>query len=746
MRRFQPLSLLAVLLLLGSCIFLPSILAETPDILVEATMMVTVDSGSQLTVQAQMLVKKITVFDTTYDQYQIQTSAASDPIVLGAIMSRLHEAVKSQLTATYPQADVVAVTKKPSYQNPYFLDTFRVMLTPAFFALDSSMNLTNLLNGVLDMGAKLAYSYPLTTDAGWNTTYQYLLPATYALDAANTPDVTADNKQITWVLRNGDGAMPTKTAELSFHKRTPTTQPSAEDISLSFEMDTRSVSNVSLMTSIVMNAVNVQEYATFPSFISGLTVVPADGVRLLIQNGLFTWNQMYQKTINPIELRTKQILENSSFNQSVVFSFSWDPQTSTNCSTPYNITHMDTTPPVIATLQDFPVALRLCGISARAFFGLINAGSQAAVTATNMNFGDRLDQIGYPYTVFLQLPANITLAGSNRYRWNATIPFAGTFHSDVQPSPPYTDQKSETYIEIDLAKLDLNFLGLFTGKTELTATAQMREDDSMYVIQWPNEAVLPKPMNLTYLNADGFRLCVDESVFNDAVVTTFLSDKKTLFENHLSSLLQGFIVKGISDRKTFTNSLSWNGDISAMDDVIPVVTSVYASESYPVKLNLSLTPLQVGIGNQVFTVQGISNQTVTYRIIFPKGISVFPQDTQGKSLVHGNTSDGREYVELLFDPSESNVSTILTCALVPSPFFIIAIFLPCLFVFLLIIILIVAIYLVRKKRREQGGGSRGGGRKKKLLHEEEEEEPPEGFAGQDYYVPPPPSHKSKKNK
>lgn len=722
-----------VALILLSLIFVFQVdAAATSDSQVEATFTCTFYSGSQLAVHAQMLVNRIdNVYDKSYDRQTIESISNSDPEVMGVIKQRLRDSVKEQLEAAFADAEVQALDR-PVYTNPYFTDEFRVNLTTRFFAYTKPMNLTNFMSGVLDMGAVVSYHFNLTAHSGWNTTYMYVLPASLTLDFANTPMVNSENSQVEWDVRNGNGdAMPVA-ATLSMRAKNPTTPArDTEDISLELALDTRTVHEISLAEIVSARYINVRDYVTLPSFVTGLSILPADGIRLLIDNGLLTWNDLFTHTIQPIEQATTPILENSSFNQTLAFAFSWNTSSTTNCSTPYNITNMDSMPAVQAAFTDPNVQLRICGMPARAFFGLINAGANADISSSDVNFGQDLDAIRWPCTFLLRFPANITLDGKNTYTWNRTFPLAGAFSSDVQPNPPYTSEQVGILIEIDIAKMDLNIGSIFAGKTELTASTKLKEDDSLSVIRWPIKFFLSPKINLTYLNADAFRLCTEEQVFNGTQLNLFLSERKDLFQQRASGIIHGLAVKGSTDRKAFSNSLLWDGDISAMDSVVPIVVSSYANQVYTIGFNMSLWPATLFISPQRYTLQGLGNQTVTYRFVFPKGISVNASDSTGAAMNTGKTQDGRDYVELVFNAG--NQSSVLTCVLNASPVYVLGVFLPCLLVFVLLVILIVIIYLIRKKR----GGIRRG---KKKLFEPEDNEPGDM---PDYYVPPPPSKRKK---
>jgi hypothetical protein len=738
MRRCGVFQILVVFLLFG-CFYNVSVsVAESAsDSNVDATLTCSFISGAQLTVQAQMIVNSIDVFETVYTKQAIEEMAATNQYVMGAIMLRLHEVVKSQIEAAFKGADVDTMNTNPTYEKPFFIDVFRVNLTPAFFQYAGSLDLIDFINGVLDMGATVAYSFDLSAEQGWNTTFLYVLPSTMTLVYANTADTNPDTNTVRWVVRNWDGADEGIDATLSMQSKNPTTTASETDeIALEFILDGRTATDINFIDSVIVKKVNIRPYNVLPAFVTGLGSIPADGVRLFIENGLMSWANLFEKTIQPIEQQTTHIIENSSFQQNLSLSFQWDVETTINCSTPYNITHMDESPAIRANFQDPEINLMICQMPARALFGLINAGANVSISPEDVNFGSGLNGIRYPYVIMLRLPTNITLDGGTDYLWNDTSPISGAFTSELQPTPPYGAEHVETFVDIELVKMDLNIPSVFTGRTEMTASVKMREDDNLYVIRRADELPFSPKVELSYLNADAFRLCTEEQVFDEGQILAFLSEKTALFQQRLSNVLHGLKVKGAVDRPSFTSSLVWDGDISAMDDLAPVVVSNYANEVYMIGFNVSLWPASLSIVPQQFAFQGIQNQTVTYRIIFPRGIELNASESTGKPLIIGTTNDGREYVELTFDELTGTNSTALTCVLRASPVYILGLFLPCLLVFLLLVVLIVIIYLIRKKR----GGLRRG--KRKLFEPEDNE--PSDYIEQEYYVPPPPSTKKKK--
>ena len=710
---------------ISSTFFINTASAEdAPESLVDATFTIEFVTGTNLVVDVTMTAYKL----TTDHAYTAEEIASASDEEMGALKLSIYLLLKNQINIVFGDAQILNF-EMPTYSSGVFNEELNVKLTSTFFGLNDSVNAESLINGVLDMGAVVTYNFNLVTEPGWNNTFTYVLPDSISFKSANTDEVSLDTKEITWIL-NWNGADAEKTAVLSTRLNNPTTTVSeTEDFFLTFDLDASNVDNVSFATTFSLKNMDIREYNILPDFITELGFVPSDGIRLFIDNSLLLWDDLYQNTIKPVEQTTISTIEHSSFNQTLTMLFNWDSETSTNCTIPYNTTNMDDVPAIKAELtSEDPIELLLCDVSSRAFFGLVNAGAVANISEDDVNFGDRLDEIGRSYEVLLHLPTEIYLEGDKIYRWNESFPLSGIFSSDLQPLPKYSEENINTYIEIDISKLDLNIPSFFTGKSEFTATAHSKEDIHVSVTRFPMEFGLSDKINLPYLNSDAFRVCVDESVFSTEEVDAYLSNKKDVFEMHMSNVLNGLKIKGVVDKDVFSDSLSWDKDISHMDDVTPVVASTYANNLYPISFSFSLWPPDMQISNQTFTFESIKNQSVTYRIEFPKGISVTATDTLNKSILKGKTTDGREYIEVFFASDEEVKIDTVTCVLVASSLYMLGQFLPCIISLVLVVILIIIVYMFKRKRRGR-----------KLVIQEEVDA--SGYEGEDFYVPPPPSSK-----
>jgi len=722
MRYTKSLSMVISLLFIFSllCVFSP-VKADGENCVVDGEFSITILSGTYFDIDVEMDVFEVSVFDTMYTSAEISTIAQSDLETMGAIKLRLRELVKKQIESVFPEVAVTSVYTKPKYENSVFVDKYSVNLSASYFGLDEKINASDFINGLLDMDAVIAYSFDFVAEVGWNNTYAVILP-----EYLNRPSTNGfvNGKKITWEVHNWNGGSPTIAADLSLQMASPTTSHfDNESIFLLFELDTKNVSSTSFKTSVIAERIDIRKYNIVPDFISNIDFVVADGIRLLVKNGLLSWEDVYNTTIKNIESVTVSAVETSSFNQTLDTIFSWDLASTVNCTDPYSLSKMDSDPPVTAEFLDEDVDLLICDMPSRALFGLANIGATVNISMRDVNFGDELDEIGLPYTCVLYLPENILLAGDTVYSWDQNNRVSGSFMSNSVT--PYNEEEVAKQIIVDFDKLDLNVMSVLSRNTELSATVNLRENIDIHVIDLPNEFSINDKILIDYIDADAIRLCIEEAVFDEEDVDVFLTNKKQLFEINYLDLLEGLEINGYLDRSVFEDSLVWDKDVFTMDGASPVIISSYAQSTHPVPFMLSFIPPSFAIENLSFTFHTAQNQSVVYQIIFPNGVSIDSIESIEKSIVEGKTSDGRSYFEVVFTGEEDELVEVVACHLSASPLFVLGLLLPCILSFILVIILLVVIYIIRKKKK------RG-----KPLVVKGGEGDADMYDGQDFYVPP----------
>ena len=691
---------------------------------VEANFDIKFVNGAELVVEITMNAQQLTLPEKTYTAEEIKNASEGD---LGSFRLLLSQMLERQLDTIFKNAEILNFSR-PIFNGETFYEELNVKLTAPFFELDDYVNTDHIINGVLDMGAVVTYEFNLTAEEGWNNTFIFILLDSTIPHKANTLDYDPIKNWVTWTLENWDGKNPSEIADLATRFKNSTTYNiEAQDIQLEFELDVSNVETTSLKTIISAINIDIRNTSFLPNFVTELDFAPADGIRLFIENGLISWDYFYNMTIKTLRENIETKIENSSLNQTLNMSFNWDPETATNCSNPYNITYMDNQPPIKSEIRDDDVELKICDISTRAMFGLINAGAVANISQNDINFGDKINEIGHDYNITLFMPDNVFLDWENIYSWNNTDPISGELKSNI--SEGYSEEKIDTVIEIDVSGTDLNLFSFLTGKTELTMNLYIEEGRNYYVTSLPSEFIIPEKITIDYLNSDAFRVCIEEDVFNEERIDDFLTNEKTEFENRMKNIfkLPEIDIDGRVKRDAFDSSTSdWDKNIADMDADNPIRVVSYAHSNYPITFNLSFLPPGLEIVNQSFNLTGLQNQNVTYRILFPHGINVVANDSLNR--VETKEIDGRQYIEIGFDGTESGLTDTVKFKLIPSVFFIIGVFMPCIASLIITIVLILVIYLVRKKRKG-----------KPVMKEESEGF--EGYENQDYYIPPPPSSK-----
>jgi len=703
---------------------------DSIDTFVDGTLNIELVSASYFEIAVTLDVNKITVFGKSYNSEEIQTLASSSKISdiedMGAIKQKLIQLLDNQITATFEEESVGNLGKKPTYKNGAFHHDYFVNLSPSFFDMNETVNINDFVNGVLDLGALINYTLDLHAEAGWNNTY--FIGIGEHLDYQRTTGILSGNK-VSWFINNWDGNKPNSIAEIQIKKIDPTNEKlETDDIFLEFILDSDEPESTSLISNILLKSIDIRPYGILPSFISNLDFINSDGIRLFVGSGLLTWEEAYQTTVQPIEQIIKNTIEKSSFNQTFDITFFWENETTDECIIPYEINNMDNIPPVKATLKDNDVDLQICGISDRALFGLINTGGNVNISKEDVNFGQDLKNIGYDYNVSLYLPEGIYLDEKNIYSWDENISYFGKFESDNAAT--YKDQEKNTVIIIELTNTDLNLLSFFTGKTELTVNLDFEETSNYNVTELPKEFSLPEKLIVNYLNSDAIRLCIEEDVFSQDEVDTFLKNERISFESTLKNVISNLEVRASIKESDFEKSLDWDGNILSMDGLNPVKVKASAHSSYPIPFNFGLLPPKFNIPSIKFNFSGMEDHDVIYKIIFPNDVGLSVSDSLNKSYVK-EMNDGRKYVEISFGTSEADISVEVSCKITPSALFILGVLTPCIVSFIITIILIILILIIRKKRRRKKVGTGP------MIDESDSS----GYEDEDYYIPPPPRSK-----
>jgi len=712
---------LILILIIGLIIFtFENVLADPVEDQVECDYNINIVNGVSLITEVNAVVEKITLSasGSTYTSSDINSFVTSNPEYLGAIKYAIKGLLSNQIKDSFPNAVITALNELPAYENGVFTDSFNIIFTNSFFILNQTVNVNDFILGLYDSGAVVNYTFPLSASIGWNNTYVFTLPDHMNFIRTNG---TVQQTEISWDVNTGLGYSSKTNAELSLKYNNPTSVYNDNtSIYINFVIDCSEPKQQKLNQILSVDSLHILDYTSLPNYITNIKSLPADAIRLCILNNFTNWSKIYEMTFLPINLIINNLIEASSFNQSLEVDFSYDNLTTVDAIEPYNISQMDSDPMIKAVFADNDIDFKIFDLPSRAIFGLINAGAKTSITQFDVNFADNLEEVSYPYNGTLIFPKHVFLEDKNVFVWNASNPIKGNFTSEV--APIYSNQEIKSNITIIIDETDMNLLSFFTGKTELTINLYLEETQERNVTLIPETLQIPSQISLDHLNSDAFRICVEEKIFSNESINEFLNSIKINFENRTGFMFPLLIGKAHTNIDVFEESLTWDENLSNMDSEKPVKINSFMRSTYSLPFEFSLLPPSFKVASQNITLTGIENQTVTYMMIFPQGTTVKVSDTLNKSIT-GETSDGSKFFMLSFNASESDLADVVTLQIQPSSLFVIGLFIPCLISILITIILFVVVYVLRKKRNKIRGGP-----------------PPSepGYENQDYYVPPPP--------
>ncbi len=681
-------------------------------------------SGTVLIININANVKKITLdaSGTSYSKNEIMSIEENESEIMGAIKYVLKNSLTNQIKTIFDKAYIHSLNELPLFNNGIFYDTYSINLSSNFFNFNNDVTVSDFINGVLDMGAIVNYTFNLIAESGWNNSFNFILPD--SIGYHRTTGIVNDNI-IQWYVVNNNEDIYSKIAELAIKYNNPTSNYKEEDIEFEFEIDCNNKPILNL--SIITNSINISQLTLIPNFISNLNFIPSDGVRLFIENYFITWDDFYNRSIKYLIDDIKPKIESYPFNQTLNFSFNWDINSTINSSSLFDIDNMDNHPPIKALFSDNNINFLICGISSNAFFGLVNSGAKSNLTSLDINFGNNFENINYPYKIYLNLPNNIFFNNKNIISWNESDFTLGNITSNI--SERYNDEKIDTTIEIFVKTTDLNILSLFTGDTKLSLGLFINEIQSRNVTLLPYYFTLPEKINIDYYNSDLFRLCVDEKIFDNDSINLFLSNEIESFELRIKKIFPELVIKGILNKQIFDESLLWDRDITKMGDEDPIKISSKSNSVYSLPFRFKLFPPSLNIIEQNLTLSGIKNHNIKYKIMFPQGLKI-KLNNESKRLILNTTEDGKYYIELSFNKNQSTLNESVYFKITPSFIFIIGLFLPCIISLLITVILVILIYIIKRKRRI----------KKQFINRENKENY-DISKERDYYIPPPPSSK-----
>lgn len=648
-------------------------------------------NGTSLNLELQLDVHNITLFNRVYGADEIremhQGEGAAGVKVFdysSNILSQIFEGCNIELGLPRADPSTLDIPKDADLCNPpvTFYIEGNISLSGDFFDFNLE-DIEDIVNGLLDVGAKVTYDFDFLAPPFWNISYIFEIPDNLSIKEVGKGIVSIDGKEVKWEIENWRGKEEKfKDGYLSIQKVEPTYHSQVEEIHSNLVFNLSGIDFTTISITLNVSSLDLSGLVDLPSFIEvDSYVFPSDCIRLLLKYDLIDLqdleNILIDKWINQItDLR-------NALKRDISFDVYLDNSTITNCFQPYNISHMDKQPPLVIEGKGTPREL-LGNLSTRAVLGIVYSGGEVRLNDDLLN----LDQLRYPFE------AEIVLPYGEIYTWNQSMELNITLN--YTSAPRYSMEKKERLIEVNLRSLDLDVLAMFTGKSKVVSNLEIMDCLSIYTISTSSLVSLPEWVNLRIMNSDLFRLLFEEGVLSEGL-NRYIEERMNSSKDILTSLLGQNNLKVYFDEKRFEESLDWDKKLESMDDLHPVNISFFSTLPKKARFSFSIIPFSFTIMNESFDCFSIPGENVTYRFIFPKGVEVSFNDSLGISR-KGVLNDGREYIEICFPKSEGLVSTTLYYSMKLSPLMILLLFLP-IIVMIIIVVAIVSVVLLLKKRR-----------------------------------------------
>lgn len=647
-------------------------------------------NGTYLNFRIKVDVHNLTVFGRIYGADELRelpvgAGAASAAIYeyLSDILEKVFHGCKVNLDIPNPDSSTLNIPKDSDIYNPpiTFYTGGNVSINNAFFGSDF-INVHDLVDGLLDVGAKIRYDFGFVAPPFWNVTYIFRLPTYISIKEVYRGITSIDGREVKWEINNWKNRNEgVKEGYVILREVSPSYYVDREIIDTNITFDLSKIDSAYIDSCLNIRSLYVSDIVSFPSFIEGVEILPSDGVRLLLMNGLIHMDKLQELTRNKWSYLIEDL--NKALGKNLTFSMYMDNNTTINCPLPYNTSHMDTDPPII--IKGLAQIEKLFdNLSTRAVIGTVYSGGKVSI---NRDLID-LDRLRYPFEAKMVLPY-----GSN-YTWNSSRKLNVTLSYDM--APKYTTERKERIVEINVKDINLDLLDMLSGKGNVVDSIDIRDNLLIYRIRSSNLLSLPSWIEMDIMDSDLFRLFVEEGIL-DIELRHFIDERLNISKDLLKLVAKQGELKVYLDEMRFKSSLEWDKNIRNMDDQKPINISFFSITNRKSKFSFSLFPFSLTIVNESFDCFSTPGENITYIIVFPKGAELYFNDSLSRSrrIV---LDDGRECIEVSFSSNDGLTSTTVYYSLKLSPLITLLVFLP-IFVMIIIIIIIVGIIIITLRRR-----------------------------------------------
>jgi hypothetical protein len=609
---------------------------------------------------------------------------------------------------------------------------------------EETKSVNNLTIGVLKMGADITTNFDVETDKGTKMFVEIVAPqdvtpsGTINATVGNTSTtgtmytVETNYRAVRYPLDNIVGTEKKKaTVSLNLASSSPL-NITKESIEIESKLDLNDF-YMSINLDVVIKSIEIEKYKIdVPEKVHNLKFITADGVRLAVENGLASWEDI----LNNVTGKTKDVNEKltNATGSDLTITYNWNEMSKNEG---YDILDMGVTRPALrlSGSGSTPMSVKSGNttISRDALIGFLNAGATATFSSGKVD-------ANYTMTITVVLPRDITFAEpqnltrgtdiENReaYRWSdpANKSISGMLKStrpsaEKARSPEYAKDKTLATIVVDIPTITIG-KGLIPNPKEISADVKLDITAEIYRVSIETYGIeLPEDVKFKYINADAIRLALSENVAsldnissNIYVKTDSLNDSLRKSFNDPTIGLSFEYDWSTLREKDSSGKEKYIYDLNNMKEDVPIRIRLKTTFTYKMggtsetaslafiksKLESAITLMKVSVP---LSLQGIKGWDSRYRVIFPEGIVI--ADVSAPNAVIGNIG-GRQYFEYLVEGvgMSEDPKVDLSVSIGITPMFLLTIPLIRIIVISLVaIIVIVIVYKVarRKKAKER---------------------------------------------
>jgi len=582
-------------------------------------------------------------------------------------------------------------------------------LTNDDFGLDEEVDPDEILRGVFKMGAEVELGVRLSAPEGNSRVLRISPPDGIGFRMTSDGFVTLDLVELEFDNTTGDKAGPwTGTLYLKSKSPNPATE---ERIDVNIVVDWKAFNSTEIRVVLEAYSLEVEKYGELSSHISGLDYIPADGVRMALDNTLGTWDTSKIKK-QAAENATHEIEDilSDSLDQPIPIDLGFDWNDS-SLEEGYDVSTMSSTPPLQAMMSSGPVVPNLYSLEEMfeiddldVILGFLNAGARADFAIDPMDFSAE-----YSPTITLLLPEDMRLSntdatenqdgGRYSYSWDPTDGFGGDIISTK--APYYEQSKVELDATLDFKKFKVDLLAIESSSLSTDFSGELR----FYHFELTDviRDLLPLEVNIDYINADVLRMVYNKDLVDYEELETMLKEKTEEYETKISESLGEKIYIGIN----ILESTLKGYDIDSMDNS-PAI-EITGSTHVDIPLAGGSDKLDEGQSSFIlksvdfdFEIPALEGWKIALQVILPKGIEIIKVVDDKGNVVQGKSGERDAFSVVISD--ESN-HVYMELGITPA-----LIYETCQ-TYIFISVGIAVLLMIRRKRK-----------KMKRLREEEEEE------------------------